>query len=176
MRFAQIVVTDEQAELISAALNDAAGNEDLHEDDAKQIGRLQLMFQDVTETPAKYPVTGKMAGTVRSIVRRAKGAAQPKPLNTRKARQEQRMRTAKERRRLRRQIAGSYNAAVEIMEQEQLEAEAARKEAEERFAKQPKYRVLTGDGNVLLDLVPAEMVVNVETGENLLPKLIVPGS
>lgn len=181
MRFVQLLLTDEQAELVAAACLDAErtviadeGEESPAAEDAKQLGRLALLFQDAAERPAKYTPTGKLAATVRSVHRRAKGAAQPKPLNKRKQRQERRIRTAKERREMRRLFTQGYNEARERLEAERIEAESAQRELEERLEKQRKFKVVTADGDLIIAGVPAEFVVDEETGESLLPKVIVP--
>lgn len=179
MRFVQLLLSDEQAELVAAACLDAerkliAEEGEPAAEDAKQLGRLALLFQDAAESPLKYPPTGKTASTVRTVIRRAKGAAQPKPLNKRKQRQERRMRTAKERRQLRKVITKGYNEARERLEAERLEAEEYEREFQERIAKQRRYKVVNAYGDAVVEGVPAEFVLDEETGENLLPKVIVP--
>lgn len=180
MRFVQLLLTDEQAEWTAAALRDAekdlkAQLDELGDDaemwmadDAAMLGRLSMLFQDAAEQPSKYPPTGKRAATVRTIVRRAKGAAQPQSRkNKRKSRQERRMRTAKERRRLRREVAESWNRAREIMEREAEEAREAYEALLARVADQPKYQVLDSAGNVVLDGIPAEFVRRVDDGASV---------
>lgn len=192
MRFVQLLLTEDQAELAAAACRDAeqalaaesgdeweaqtAAGDPVSQSfyDAQQLGRLALLFRHASESPLQYPPTGKMATTVRSVVRRAKGAAQPKPLNKRKQRQERRMRTHKERRRFQKEITASYNAAREQMEAERLEAEQYWHEFQERIEKQAKFKVVTADGRTVVEGVPAEFVIVEETGENLLPKVVLP--
>lgn len=181
MRFVQILLTTEQAELAAAACRDAEADLVASEgpgtpaaEDAKLIGRLGMLLQDAAENPVKYTPTGRGAATVRSIVRRASGPARPKPLNKRKRRQEERQRTSKERRKFRKVIADSYNEARTRMEAEKAEAEAAQAAFEERIAKQERYSVVNADGETLVGGVPAEFIVNDADGTNLLPKVIVP--
>jgi transcription elongation GreA/GreB family factor len=185
----QLLLTDEQAELAAAALLDA--EEQLKEDvndlpeltsedvafkesrlaEIQQVGRLFLLFQDASERPAKYPPTGKMASSVRTIVRRAKGASQPNTRrNRRKARQAERRAYRKFTRLHRREIAEQYNAAVEQMEKEQAEYEAAQRELEERIADQPTFTIRDGWGNDVMVGVPAEFILDAEGRPVLLEK------
>lgn len=176
MRFAQLVLTDDQLDLVAGALADAAKQEELNDDDLQQLGVLQEFMELARDEPHRFPITGKQAGSIRTAVRRAKGAAQPQSRkNKRKARQEKRIRTSKERRKFRKQIAESYNAAMEVQRRENEEIEQLHREIEERVAAQPKYRLLAGDGTILMDGIPAEFIVSVDTEESLLPKVIVPG-
>lgn len=183
MRFVSVLLTDEQAELAAAALRDAesalreeltdeehtgeqAANNERVAEDARFAGRLSMLFQDAAENPTKYAPTGKMAATVRGIVRRAKGPAQPPRKNKRKARQEARMRTSKERRKFRRQIAENYNKARTIMEAEKAEMEQIHAETMARIEAQPKYKVVNAFGQSIIEGVPAEFVVRMD-GEGL---------
>jgi hypothetical protein len=192
VRFVQLVLTEEHAQLAAEALAreietgeaqradmEALGFSPQTEDEAAeeaQLERVQLLLADAAAHPEKYPPTGKSAATVRTVVRRAKGAAQPKPLNKRKQRQEKRTRTHKERRKYRRQIAESYNRSVAIYEAEAKEAEEYQAELAARVESQPKFRVVGADGQPVISGIPAEFIVNEETEENLLPKIILPGS
>jgi hypothetical protein len=202
VRFVQLLLTAEQAELVAAALRDTeaaireegtneettseevANNERVGEA-ARAVGRLSLLFADAAENPSKYPPQGKLASTVRDITRRAKGAAQPEGRkNKRKARQERRIATAKERRRYRREMAEGFNKAREIMEQEAAEAAEFQAEIEARISDQPKYNVVDAYGNLIVAGVPAEFV-KTEEGESAFPAahrvggpmdLLLPGS
>lgn len=189
MRFVQLLLTDEQAELLAACARDAeiqlkeiaAKSEfpadDPAAEDAVTVGRLSMLLQDAAEQPAKYTPTGKTAATVRTIVRRAKGTAQPQSRkNKRKARQEERQRTSKVRRHYRKQIAQAWNESREKLEAEKQAAAEKREQDKARWATQPKFKVVLEDGTEVLGEIPAEFVVNEETGENLALKVIVPGA
>lgn len=194
MRFVQLILTDEQAELAAAALRDAEAQLKTMRTDADpetekeadymsglggdiaQVGRLSMLFQDASENPSKYPPTGKMASTVRRITRRAKGYAETPSRSRRRADRHQRRRAMRHFARRNREMVEGYNRAVEMYEAEQAEVEAARAEVEERIERQPKFTILSGDGQTIMSGIPAEFVIAEETGDSLLPKIIVPGS
>lgn len=163
-RFAQLVLTDDQLDLVASALRDATNNPDITFEQSQEVDDLRYFFETARDEPSKFPVTGKMAGSIRTAVRRAKGAAQPQSRkNRRKARQERRMRTSKERRKFRAVIAKSYNEAVERMRQEDEEARIAHEEMVARLEAQPKFNVFAADGRVLLAGIPEEMIRPAET-------------
>jgi len=167
MQFVQLLLTDQQVELLAAAARDGMNTPDIHSEDANELWRLHLLLQDASEKPSKYPPMGKMAASVRTLVRKNKGAAQPPRKNKRKQRQEGRRAWNIQRRKQRRIFAEEYNKAVEIMEAETAEHEANVAELIERTEKQAKFNVTDGFGQVVLEGVPAEFIVDSE-GNSLL--------
>lgn len=182
MKFIQLLLTDEQTELTAAALRDAEealkderadrGGVEVTSEDATEnerlsadiaaVGRLMLLFQDASENPAKYPPTGKMAATVRSIARRAKGTPQPASRRRRRADRHQRRRALRNAFRRNRAFTEGYNRAYAIQEQEEQEYQAALAEIQERVKDQPKYAITDGFGNTIMAGVPAEFVLDAE--------------
>ncbi|MCZ2109394.1 MAG: DUF724 domain-containing protein [Dehalococcoidia bacterium] len=166
--------------MLIAAARDAVQSEEVHEDDILGWNQLIYFLEAVRDEPHKFRPTGKQAAGIRKVIARAKGTSQPQSRkNKRKARQERRMRTHKERRRFRKQIAESYNEARALQEQENAEMEAAFQELQERLEKQPKFRIMAADGSVLIAGVPLEMLQTEEgepvTPEAFKPQLYVPG-
>lgn len=184
MRFVQLLLTDEQAELTAAALRDAEkalkelAEEDVPEEhrsyvgeNIAQIGRLSMLFQDMSENPAKYTPTGEMARTVRSIVKRAKGRPQIPSLRKKRADRHQRRRMERRYFRRNREYIEQYNRAVEITEAERAEAEANAAELAKRIEGQPTYTVTDGYGNVLMSGIPAEFVLDADGKSLAAPKI-----
>lgn len=172
----EIVLTDEQALMASVALDSLISDEnyELTEEEEAEFERLSALLKIAAQYPSKFPVTGKLAPSVRKAVRRVKGAAQPKPVNARKARQERRQGYAKERRRLRREHSEAYNRAVEQYEAEARERAEIAAEQETRWTSQPQYKIVAPEGDVIVDNIPAELIQTAE-GEPAFPKLIVVG-
>lgn len=91
MRLVQTLLTEQQAAMIEQALKhllrDAADGQVAFSSQAEEGAYLQLtgFWQKVVEHPEAFPPRGDMARTVKSIVRRAKGPAQP-PSGRRKKR------------------------------------------------------------------------------------------
>lgn len=128
--------------------------------------RLAVFLGEAAANPAAFPVTGEMATRVRSIVRRAKGPAQPQGRkNRRKLRQEKRQGFAKRRRAERRGMTEAYNAALTQYEAETEEAREAQAALEARIASQPKYNVVAENGQVILAEIPAEFIKPVEADQ-----------
>jgi hypothetical protein len=160
MQFVQTVLTDEQAELLAAALpllierapelvDEMLGGEDVVED----LKRLAFFFGAIATEPSKYPVNQQMARALKTRVRRLKNPTprrsdggvkgEPKPRSSRKARQERRMRTAKERRRNRREEVENFNAAREQYERDVAELQELQREGEARVEKLLSSKRLT---------------------------------
>lgn len=136
--------------------------------------RLAAFFAHLAMEPSRFAPSGKLAETVKTITKRAKGPAQrPSRKNRRKERQERRMRTAKARRSMRREQAEAYNAAVEQYEQERQEMEEANAELIAKLEAEPKFNVVNAMGQVIMAGVPESMVVKVDD-EPAPPKIILP--
>lgn len=189
MRFVQLLLTDDQAELAAAALRDAEltlkeevgkhkdeTGDDFPEvaEDLAQLGRLSMLFQDASENPSKYPPTGKMAVTVRSIVRRSRGQAETPTRSKRRSGRHQRRRAERHIFRRNREFIENFNRGQEMYEADRLEAEAAAAEIAKKVEGMPTYAVTDGQGNVLMSGIPALFVLD-EDGKSLAaPKLITP--
>ena len=148
----------------------------MEDEERAEYERLATFMGQVYTNPEAFPVMGESATKIRSIVRKAKGAAQPQSRrNKRKARQEQRQSRQKFLRQHRREFAQAYNEAREKMEAEMREAEEVMRAAEERIATQPKFQIKNVNGQVVLTDVPAEAILNAE-GEPAFPQIILPGA
>lgn len=156
-RLVQIVLTDQIAELTAAALRDAANSEDATVEEAGIIYDASLLFMAASESPEKFPLTGKRAVSLTRRVR-VKGPPQPPRKNKRKARQERRQGWAKIRRRNRREMVDNYNAAVATIEAERAEMEMLYAEEQAKLADQPKFDVFAVDGSRLLGGIPESMI------------------
>lgn len=158
-----VTLTGDQAELVAAAMRDATNNEDITLDESKTIYDTGMLFQDASENPSKYPLSPKMAATLRPFVRKAKGAAQPQSrTNKRKARQEKRQGWSKMRRKNRAAMVKGYNEAVAIQEAEAAEIEAIHAEAIEKLKLEPKFNIMTYSGEIAISDVPESMIVAVK--------------
>jgi hypothetical protein len=174
VQFVQLVLTDDQALLVRFALDQIINDPErfvMEDEERADYERLAVFFGTAAAEPSRFPPTGAQASRVKSIVRRAKGPAQQLSRAKKRSQGQQ-----KRDRKARREMVEAYNAAFERMEAERAEMEQLQTELEARIENQPKFRVLTAGGQVLLDGVPAEFVVNAETGETLAPKIIVPGA
>lgn len=177
MQPVQIVLTDDLALKARLAIDNILADENyvLKEEEEADYQRLAVALGQVAANPSAFPVTGKLAPSIRRVVRVAKGAAQPQSRrNKRKVRQQNRQGYAKWRRRERRRLVEEYNRAREIYEAEAREAEEAWAEIEARLEKQPKYSVVTLDGQTLVGEIPAEFIRK-EDGSPAFPQLIVVG-
>lgn len=177
MRPVEIVLTDEQALMARLALDSLVSDDNyvMSEEETAEFERLSAFLGIVAEYPHKFPVTGKQAASVRSAVRRVRGAAQPQSRkNKRKARQERRQRYSKWRRRERKALAEQFNQAREIYEAEAKEVEAYWDELEQRIEKQAKFNIVTANGDTLVAGVPAEFIRK-DDGTPAFPQLIVLG-
>lgn len=188
VRYVQPLLTDEQAELVAAALRDAelavmeelagvvpgdaeddADRAEPLREDAAQLGRLALLFQDASENPAKYPPAPKMAASIRKFRKQVQGQAQPQSLRKKRASRHQRRRAERHFFRRNRDLIDGVNAAREAYEREAEEHAKAVAEIEERVKDQPRFTVTDGFGNVIMAGVPAEFI-KTEDGETPLLK------
>lgn len=162
MRFVQPLLTDEQSLLTSLAIKLILEDEErfvLSEDERAQYEKLATFFGIVAQRPTQFAPTGQNASTVKSIVKRAKGPAQPQTRrNARKARQLRRRAHQKLMRKQRREVAEQWNAAVEQYEQERAEAEAQAQELVERLDAEPKLMLTDAFGNVVMTDIPESLV------------------
>ncbi len=194
----QILLTPEQAALLGAAADVTvrAHEEDtlviLKEDEEATLKQLSVFMGQVALSPSSFPVTGRLAATIKKRRRELKGDAQPTSRkNKRKERQERRMRTHKARRSQRRAMAEEYNKARAITEAEIAEMQAIQDERMAEIESETKYTITDIMGNVLIDDVPESMIVaKVEQfepeidfeqaandmPEKLAPKIILPSS
>jgi hypothetical protein len=116
--------TSKVAQLLNLALerHEMLGIEWSNETEENEYLQLAGFFQSVTEHPEQFRPMGEMARTVKSIVKRVKGPAQP-PSGKRRSQGQQ-----KRDRKLRRELAEEYNAARERVEQDMQEARDAHME------------------------------------------------
>lgn len=168
----EVVLTDGQAGLLAAAADitlrsNAAddGLVTLEEDEATEIERLAVFMTTVAANPQHFPVTGRMA---RTIKKRTLASRLPKigagdtgrsVRNGRKARQERRARFHKDRRKHRRETAEAYNTARTKMEAEVAEMQAIQAERQAEIENEPKFDVTDIMGNVVISDVPYSMIV-----------------
>lgn len=165
----QILLTSEQAALLSAAADvtvrahEEGTLVELKDDEKTSLEQLVIFMGMVATDPSKFPVTGKLAASIKSRSRELrKGAAeQPSRKNARKERQERRMRTHKARRKTRREDAANYNGARAQMEAEVAEMQAIQDERMAQIEAEPKFTVTDIMGSVLIDNVPQSMIVPV---------------
>jgi hypothetical protein len=165
LRFVQVLLTDEQADLVAAALVDAAKSLDPSGEeigpageDAAAVGRLALLFRDASNNPLKYKPS-PASDVVRSIVKAAK-VPQPQSRSKRRAGRHQRRRALRHAFRRDREFIDGYNKAQALQEKEQAEYDAMVAEVTERTADQPKYTITDSFGNELLSGIPAEFVLD----------------
>lgn len=173
----QVALTDDLALKARLAIDSILGDENyqFEDDERADFERLAVFFGQVAANPGTFRPQGKMATSLRKVTRRMAGPAQPQSRrNRRKARQQRRQGYAKWRRRERRALAERYNAAREVYEAERKEMEELAAADEARWEKQRRFRIVTPDGNVLVDEIPEELIQTVE-GEPAFPKLIVVG-
>lgn len=186
MRYVQPLLTDEQAELTAAALRDAeaqlrelqldddgievtseqVSHREALQEDIAQLGRLALMFQDMSENPAKYPPAPKMAASLKRFRKRVVGPAQPQSLRKKRSSRHQRRRAERRLFRRNREYIEAVNQAREMYERDRLEHEQAVAEIAERVEGQPKFTITDGFGNVIMRDVPAEFILD-EGGASL---------
>lgn len=131
----------------------------MEEEERADFERLAVFLGAAAAQPSRFRPQGKNASRVRSIVRKAKGPAQPQSRrNKRKARQAERQRFAKFRRAQRREMVAAYNAAVEAMEADRAEAEAYMREIEEQIKGQPRVDIVDPTGQQILGGVPISFI------------------
>lgn len=180
MQFVETLITDDQALKIRLALDLILQDPDRYvmtDEERDEYQRLAVFYGVVATDPSRFAPTGKNAQTVKSIVRRVKGPAQPQSRrNRRKMRQERRRAHQKLMRSQRREFAEQYNAAMQTLRSEAEEAGRAAAEVEERFAAEPKVMVLAADGTPVMRGIPASMVVPEPESLDEAPKIILPGT
>lgn len=177
MRFAEIVITDQQAVMARYAIDALLADENhiTTEEERADFERLAVFLGQVATSPEAFPLQGKNATRIRSVVRRAKGPAQPRRKPKRHARLEKRQGRQKFLRENRRELAAQYNEARAKVEADMREAEEFLAAAQERIAKQPKFSIKDVHGKVVLSDIPAEAILR-EDGEPAFPQIIVPGA
>lgn len=170
----QILLTPEQAALLGASADvtvrahEAETLVELTDDEKSSYQQLAVFMGMVASDPSKFPVTGKLARTIKTRARQLKATPNPDSGNTnasrrnkRKARQERRQRSHKVRRRTRREDAAAYNVARTQMEAEIAEMQAIQDERMAEIEAEPKFTVTDIMGNVLIDNVPQSMIAPV---------------
>src|SRR5690242_17354963 len=190
-RLVEVVLTEEQAGLLAAAADITLRSHEaedglvtLNEQEELGMKQLAVFFVTVASSPQHFPVTGRMAKTVKSRTRAAKGEAkQTSRKNKRKARQERRMSFSKRRRKERREMAENFNKAREVYEAELAEIQAIQEQRQREIENEPKFDVQDIMGNVVIAGVPQSMIRAADTNEPVdittgpLPsKVILPGS
>lgn len=160
MQFAQVLVTDDQALKTRLALDLILQDPERYEmtdEERADYERLAVFFGLVATNPSHFAPTGEMARTVKSIIRRAKGPAQPQSQSKRRLKRSQgkqkRDRAAK------RLAVEQYNEAFAAYEKDRLDFEEYERELVERFKDEPRVQVLRADGVVIMSDIPASMVV-----------------
>jgi hypothetical protein len=177
-------LTDQQAALLGAAADttiraDADGKLiALEEEEREALKQLAVFMAAAADDPSRFPVTGKMAKTIKAKARGVKGPAQPQSLrNKRKVRQAARRAYAIARRKNRASIVAAFNAAQEQAEAEKKAMVEAQSAMIAKLEAEPKFNVTDAHGNVILSGVPESMIAAVEeTGDHELTKIIMPGS
>lgn len=165
-QLAQIVVTDDQAGLLAAAADttiraDEAGElialEDVERESLAQLATFMTM---VATEPGRFPLTGKLAKSLRSKSKALKGpATTASPTNKRKQRQEKRRAFHKLRRQNRREEVATFNARREAYEEQIEQQERDQAELVARLAAEPKFNVTDAKGTVIISGVPQSMIV-----------------
>ena len=191
MQFAQILVTDDQALKTRLALDLILQDPERYEmtdEERADYERLAVFFGLVATNPSHFAPSGDMARTVKSIIRRAKGPAQPQSQSKRRAKRSQGKQ--KRDRAARRLAVEQYNEAYQAYEKDRLDFEEYERELIERFEKEPKVMILRADGQVIMSDIPASMVVPMDAPlteadfeqaasdmpEKVAPRIFVPGS
>jgi hypothetical protein len=129
VQFAQVLLSDEQALMTRLALDLILNDPERYEmtdDERAAYERLAVFFGHIAADPSRFAPTGERAKTVKSLVRRAKGAAQPQSRRKPKRSQGQQKRD----RAARRLSVEAWNKAVEQYHRELEEAEAYQREQE----------------------------------------------
>ena len=181
MQFVQTLITDEQALKIRLAIDLILQDPErfvMTDEERTEYERLAVFYGYAATTPSAFSPTGEMAQTVKQIIRRAKGPAQPKSLrNKRKARQERRTSFRKRERAQRREMAEQFNLAIEALAKDREEAEAAAQEVAERFKNEQKFDVYDAFGNLIMAGVPESVIrKHEEAPAEDKPHIIMPGT
>lgn len=186
MQFVQMLITDEQALKIRLAIDLVLQDPErfvMTDDERTEYERLAVFFGHAGVNPSAFSPTGEMAQTVKTLVRRAKGPAQPQSRrNRRKLRQERRRGWQKLQRKQRREMAEQLNAAMERLLKDQEEAEAAAQELQAKYEADRKFDLYDGFGNLIMSGIPESALRDhVEPApdgpsDDSKPKIIMPGS
>lgn len=135
------------------------------EEERSQYERLAVFFGTAAVDPSRFPLSPRQASRIKSVVKKARGPAQPQSRrNKRKARQERRIAFAKQRRKDRREFAAAYNEAMRKMAEEQEEMEKAYAEVQARIEAEPKFAVYDGVGNLIMSGIPESAIRPMEGG------------
>ena len=181
MQFVQTLITDEQALKIRLAIDLILQDPErfvMTDEERTEYERLAVFYGYAATNPSAFSPTGEMAQTVKTLVRRAKGPAQPKSLrNKRKARQARRRAWQKIQRKQRREMAEQFNSAVEALAKDREEAEVAAQEMAERFKNEPRFDIYDAFGNLIMAGVPESVIRKHEDAPaEDRPKIIMPGT
>lgn len=171
MKFAELVISDEQALLTRAAIDILLSDPERYvmtDEERADYERLAVFYGAAAVEPERFPLSPRQASRIKSVIRKAKGPAQPKSRrNKRKARQERRQSFRKRERAQRKEFAAQYNEAREALEKERQEMEEAFVEMQARYEAEPKFDVYSGDGQLIMSGIPESAIRPMEPAENL---------
>jgi hypothetical protein len=182
VQFAELVLSDEQALMTRAAIDLVLSDPErfvMTDEERADYERLAVFFGAAAVEPSRFPLSPRQADRIKSVVRKAKGPAQPQSRrNKRKARQERRQSFHKRRRQENRQMREQYHAAMEALERDRQEAEEAFKEMQAKYEAEPKFSIYSGDGQLIMSGVPKSAIVEMEESFGPLSesKVILPGT
>jgi hypothetical protein len=163
VQFIQTLLTDEQALKIRYAIDVLLQDPERYvmtDEERTEYERLAVFWGHAVTNPSAFSPTGEMAQRVKTIVRRAKGPAQPPSRrNKRKARQEQRRAFQKLRRKQRREFNEQYNSAMEQLRSDAEEAERNAQELAAKYEAEPKFEIRDGYGNLIMQGIPKSAIV-----------------
>lgn len=145
MQYVQLVFTTDQVAELKDGLANVVVDAETEPERLAALNLLQTFLGAALDHPEAFPVTGRMAESIKTRLRRLRGPAQPRPLNRRKKRQEKRMRTAKARRQQRREQVAAFNEARERVEAEVQEILAIHEERMKRADELIRKGMLTGE-------------------------------
>ena len=136
----------------------------LTEEERSAYERLAVFFGHAVVDPSRFPLSPRQASRIKSVVKKARGPAQPQSRrNKRKARQERRIAFAKQRRKQNREFREQYNEAMAQLRKEQEEMEQAYAEVQARIEAEPKFDIFDGVGNLIMSGVPESAIRSQET-------------
>ena len=162
MQFVELVISDEQALMTRLALDIILNDPEryvLSDEERQQYERLAVFFGTAAADPSRFPLSGRQAKTIKSIVRKAKGPAQPQSRrNRRKVRQAQRQSFHKRRRQELREFKDEYNEAMKKLAAEAEEAQRAAEEMQAKYEAEPKFAVYDGVGNLIMAGIPESAI------------------
>lgn len=138
----------------------------LTDEERQQYERLAVLYGHAAVDASRFPLSPKQAARLKSVVKKARGPAQPQSRrNKRKARQERRIAFAKQRRKNNREFREQYNEAMRQMEAEREEAEKAYAEIAARIENERKYQIKDGMGNLIMSEIPASAISPMDAPE-----------